>query len=471
MVRICIAGRPNVGKSTLFNRLHGRRKAITDHMPGVTRDAVVAEARIDDLPVLLVDTGGIGEGEADLERAVYRISHEEIRRADLVLLLVDAGGLTGEDEELVDFVRRSGRPVILVVNKVDNEQRALDAVQFQELGLQEVVHVSAVHGLGLDDLSEAVFRVLQTHGVETDAEIREHDDGNGQTDGTGRDDDNENPNADGDPNTRGSGAADPLSRPARLAILGQPNTGKSSLLNRLVGSDRALVSEIAGTTRDTLEARFTFKGTEFIVVDTAGIRRRSRVREAVEYYAVQRALDTIDAAELVILVIDAVKGLSEQDKKIAARVADRGRGVVVVLNKWDLLRDKGNALNALTDRIHFLFPVFQHVPILPASALTGEGIPRVLDRLVHVRSELHRRVETGPLNQALKRWLEQTPPPSGKRPIKVRYITQVNANPVRFILFTNRRKEFPEFYLRYIRNRIREDLGFTQIPFFLEIRE
>jgi GTPase len=461
MIRICIAGRPNVGKSTLFNRLHGRRKAITDRMPGVTRDAVVGETLLDDLPVTLVDTGGIGEGEAELERAVYRISHEEIRRADLVLLLVDAEGLTGEDEDLVDFVRRSGRPVILVVNKVDNEQRALDAVRFHEVGLEEVVHVSAVHGLGLDDLSEAVFRVLgldRETGQDIDESIDENIDENI--------DDEIEP---GHP--RGSGGEDPLSRPARLAILGQPNTGKSSLLNRLVGSDRALVSEIAGTTRDTLEARFTFKGTEFIVVDTAGIRRRNRVKEAVEYYAVRRALETIDEAELVILVIDAVKGLSEQDKKIAARVADRGRGVVVVLNKWDLLTDKGNALNALTDRIHFLFPVFQHVPILPTSARTGEGIPRVLDRLIHVRGELHRRVETGPLNQALKRWLQQTPPPSGKRPIKIRYITQVNTNPVRFIIFTNRRKEFPEFYLRFIRNRIREDLGFTQIPFFLEIRE
>ncbi|TVR66837.1 MAG: ribosome biogenesis GTPase Der [Spirochaetaceae bacterium] len=446
MYRICIAGRPNVGKSTLFNRLYGRRSAITDSMPGVTRDAVVAEARLDGVPVELVDTGGIGEGEAELEQAVYRRSYDEISRSDLVLLLVEVTGLTGEDAELMAYVRKSGRPAILVINKVDNDARELDAHSMDTGGIRRVVSVSAVHGLGMDELRAEIRGAL---GI-----AEEVDEGDEEEDGA---EEGERP--------------DPLTLPARLAILGRPNTGKSSILNRLVGEDRALVSEIAGTTRDTVEARFSFKGTRFVVVDTAGIRRKNRVTEAVEYYAVHRALETIENCELVLLVIDAVRGLSDQDKKIAARVEARGRGVVVVLNKWDLLEDRENQLNALRDRINFLFPVFQHVPILPSSAVTGEGISRILDRLVHIRGELHRRVETGPLNQALRRWLEQTPPPSGKRPIKVRYITQVGTNPVRFVLFTNRRKTFPEFYLRYIRNRIREDLGFAHIPFFLEVRE
>lgn len=443
MYRICIAGRPNVGKSTLFNRLYGRRTAITDSMPGVTRDAVTVEASIDGTQVELVDTGGIGEGEAELERAVYQRSYGEISRADLVLLMVEVTGLTGEDEELLAFVRKSGRPVILVINKVDNEAREMEALSLATGGIPRVIALSAAHGLGIDELRAEIRSVLN---------LPEQEDEPGQDEA--RDD---------------SATAEPA--PARLAILGQPNTGKSSILNRLVGDDRALVSDIAGTTRDTLEARFSFKGTQFVVVDTAGIRRKNRVTEAVEYYAVHRALETIENCELVLLVIDAVKGLSEQDKKIAARVEARGRGVLVVLNKWDLLEDRENQLNALRDRIHFLFPVFQYVPILPVSALTGEGISAALDRLVHIRGELHRRVDTGRLNQSLKRWLEQTPPPSGKRPIKVRYITQVGTNPVRFVLFTNRRKAFPEFYLRYIRNRIREDLGFTHIPFFLEVRE
>lgn len=427
----------------------------------MTRDAVVAETRLESLPVTLVDTGGIGEGEAELEQAVYKRSYGEIQHADLILLLVDVTGLTGEDLELMSFVRKTGRPVILVINKVDNEARELDAIALDTMGISRTVAVSAAHGLGVEELMEAIYQVLNVPG-------------GGAEDGDSGDDDSAGEDAAGDVLAEEDVAArdvSPLARPARLAILGQPNTGKSSLLNRMIGQERALVSDIAGTTRDTLEAQFIFKGTQFVVVDTAGIRRKNRVTEAVEYYAVHRALDTIENCELVILVIDAVKGLSEQDKKIAARVEARGRGVVVVLNKWDLLDDRGNTLNALTDRIHFLFPVFRHVPILPTSAVTGEGLDTLLDRLVHIRGQLHRRVETGPLNQALKHWLEQTPPPSGKRPIKIRYITQVGTNPVRFVLFTNRRKSFPEFYLRYIRNRIREDLGFEHIPFFLEVRE
>ncbi|MEX2444371.1 MAG: ribosome biogenesis GTPase Der [Alkalispirochaeta sp.] len=448
MIRICIAGRPNVGKSTLFNRIYGRRLAITDRMPGVTRDAVAVEAEIADLPVLLIDTGGIGEGEAQLDRQVYDRSRSEMARADVVLLLVEVGGITGEDEELLELLRRSGKPSILVVNKVDNPQRDQMVSEFWQYGVPRVVGVSAAHGLGMDDLEDEILGILSEAGLYTkrdpgDVAFSEDE---GQSE-------------------------DPLSSAVRLAIIGQPNTGKSRLLNRLVGEERAIVSDLAGTTRDTVEAHFTFRGTDFVVVDTAGIRRRSRVNENVEYYAVQRAYDAIDAAEMVVLMIDAVKGLSEQDKKIAARLTDRGRGTVVVLNKWDLLDDRGNQLNAITDRIHFLFPVFQYVPILPLSAVTGEGVDVLLKRLLHVRRELHRRVDTGPLNQALQRWLTETPPPSGKKPYKVRYITQVGTNPVRFILFVNRRKSFPEFYLRYIRNRIREEMGFEHIPFFVELKE
>lgn len=454
MFRICIAGRPNVGKSTLFNRLYGRRLAITDSMPGVTRDAVAVEAVFADRAVLLVDTGGIGEGEAELDQQVYARSRREIARADVVLLLVDVQDFTGEDHELLAMVRESGRPAILVVNKADNPERDQYVSEFYQYGIPHVVSISAAHGYGIDDLEDALNELFPV----TDVEISD------------------------DPETAGADATDDGAPDAvtkdespeivRLAILGQPNTGKSSLLNRLVGEDRAIVSELAGTTRDTVEARFRYKNTEFMVVDTAGIRRKSKVHESVEYYAVQRALDTIDASELVVLMIDVIKGLSEQDKKIAARIAERGRGVVVVLNKWDLLDDAaGNQLNAITDRVNFLFPVFQHVPILPISALHGTGVETLLDRLVHIRGELHRRIDTGPLNQALQRWMAKTPPPSGKRPIKLRYMTQVSTNPVRFVVFVNRKKAFPEFYLRFVKNQLREEFHFHHIPFFLEVRQ
>jgi GTP-binding protein len=440
-------------------------------MPGVTRDAVAVEAEIADRPVLLVDTGGIGEGEQQLDQQVYERSRREIARADVVLLLVDVQEFTGEDEELLDILRRSGRPAILVVNKVDNEARSGLVDEFWRYGISHVVSISAAHGRGMDDLEDAILELLPEDADDADQDTG---DGGAPEPGTKEYETDGDPGADrnGDEITGDDTAPEPtMPEVVRLAILGRPNTGKSSLLNRLVGEDRSIVSELAGTTRDIVEARFVHKGTKFLVVDTAGIRRKSKVHEAVEYYAVHRALQTIEESELVVLMIDVLDELSDQDKKIAARIADRGRGVVVALNKWDLLDDAtGNKLNAITDRIRFLFPVFQHVPVLPISAHTGAGIPDLLNRLVHIRGELHRRIETGPLNQALRRWTEQTPPPSGKKPIKVRYITQVSTNPVRFVIFVNRARSFPEFYLRFLQNQIRREFHFDHIPFFIEIR-
>lgn len=441
--RIAIVGRPNVGKSTLFNRILRRRVAITDDMPGVTRDTVERTGRIGELDVLVIDTGGIGAGETELTRAVMERSRAAYRSADVILLVVDQAERTGEDEELAEDVRRSGRPAVLVVNKIDTEARRDAVVEFYGMGFPLLVAVSAAHGLGMDDLADAVTAALASRGpaVADDTVAPDDDDLD----------------------------AEPPSE-IRLAIVGRPNTGKSSLLNRLARSERSIVSELAGTTRDPVEARFEADGTTFIVTDTAGIRRRNRIDESVEYYAVTRAFDAIDTSDVAILLIDATEGLGEQDKKIAARIEERGCGVVLALNKWDLLPDHGNQLNALTDRIRFLFPVFAHVPVLAVSAHTGYGVDLLLSRLVQVRAELFRRVDTGPLNQHLKRWLDQTPPPSGKRPIKVRYMTQVGVNPVRFIAFVNRTRGFPEFYRRYLVNRIREDLGFHHVPIRLDLR-
>lgn len=444
MATIVIAGRPNVGKSTLFNRLYGRRHSITDHTPGVTRDVIRADIRFAGVPVTLVDTGGIGEGERDLATVVSDRSRYEIQTADLVFLMLDALDVTGEDEELIDFVRRAGRPTICVVNKVDNPRRQESVGEFYRFGFERVVAISAEHGLGIDELEEAAKPYLAAAAADPEA-------------------------AGADPSPSADSSAD--AGLIRLAIVGKPNTGKSSLLNRLVGRDRAIVSELAGTTRDPVEDRFEYRGERFLVIDTAGIRKKSRVSEAIEYYSVTRALDAVERSELVIMVIDVISGLTEQDKKIAQRIVDRGRAVVVVLNKWDLLDDRANQLNAITDRINFLFPVFEHVPMLPVSAVTGEGIDKVLAALLQIRREIHLRIETGQLNQALQRWLARTPPPSGKRPIKLRYITQVGTNPVRFVLFVNRAKGFPEFYLRYIQNQIRKELGFAHIPLFVEVRE
>lgn len=486
MYRICIAGRPNVGKSTLFNRLIGRRWAITDATPGVTRDPVEYPGILAGHDVMWIDTGGIGEGDAELDHFVYERSRRAIAAADLVVLLVDVMGLTGEDEELVDLVRRTGRPSILCINKVDNPMREQLVDEFWSLGFARVVAISAAHGLGIDGLGEEMCGALgiepQANSVERAPERgRRPRPGRASRSGAPSDDDQQARTVESDTaesgdeeepgdDQRGDSHAE-APRAIRLAIVGRPNTGKSSLLNRLVGEDRAIVSNLAGTTRDVVEANFEAGGRQFVVVDTAGIRRRSRVEEAIEYYAVTRAEEAIARCDVAVLVIDSTDGLGEQDKKIAARIADLGRGVIVALNKWDLLDDRGNQLQAMTDRIHFLFPVFSHVPVMPISAVTGEGVDAVVRRAVAIDVQLHQRIETGPLNQLLRRWVAETPPPQGKRPIKVRYITQVSTHPVRFIAFVNRRKSFPEFYLRYLVNRIRSDCGFHHIPLTVELRE
>lgn len=457
MARICIVGRPNVGKSTLFNRLTRRRVAITDPTPGVTRDAITSAVEIAGRRVTLVDTGGLTDPGDPLEAAVMQRSSSELRRADLVLALVSVGERTGEDEELFELVRRSGRPTILVVNKVDNEARAAVVDEWWSAGIDPVVAISAAHGLGMDDLEDAISAALGPVPGTVAGDAGESENAAGSQ-----------PDADGESDP--DGARDDPDRPVRLAIVGQPNTGKSSLLNRLVGSERAIVSEIAGTTRDVVQAEFETGGQHFEVVDTAGIRRRSRVSDSIEYYSVTRAFDAIDRSELAVLVVDADKGLSEQDKKIAGRINERGCGVVVALNKWDLVPTIGNARNAIIDRVRFLFPVFDHVPIVPISALDGSGVPELIRTLITVRTQLYHRIETAALNQRVRSWVEETPPPSGRRPVKVRYMTQVSTNPVRFILFVNRPQSLPRTYLGYIRNRLRRDCGFSHVPLFIDVR-
>lgn len=432
MVTVCIVGRPNVGKSTLFNRLLGRRVAITAPTAGVTRDAVHETVTRDGRTFALVDTGGLGESPDELAREVFERSRRTLMRADVVVFVTDVTELGPEDRELAALVRRADRPTLLAVNKVDSEARVAALAEHWSLGFEHLVAVSAAHGRGIDELWERLAALLSDVAVP-----RDH---------SGSD------------------------RAVTLAIVGRPNSGKSSLLNRLIGDDRALVSDLAGTTRDTVRARFSRRGVAYEVVDTAGLRRTRRVRDAVEFYSVTRAIEAIERSELALLLIDATRGMEDQDKKIATEIADRGRGVVVGLNKWDLMQGPANQLEAVIDRIRFLFPVFSHVPVLPLSAHTGEGIDRMLTMLAAVRGELYRRVDTGPLNQALERWVARTPPPSGKKPYKVRYMTQVGTNPVRFIAFVNRPRGFPEFYRRFLINQLRATFGFHHVPLLLEIR-
>jgi GTP-binding protein len=481
-----------VGKSSLFNRLAGRRIAITDHRPGVTRDPVESVCEVRDRTLRIVDTGGVTTQEGEINRIVTRRSLERAAEADLILFMLEVGEVTGEDHEFMEQLRRYQDKTILVVNKVDNPDRMQQVWDFYQYGFEHVVGVSAAHGIGMTDLEETLTEVLAAASPESlgpDGRIADSEadapgaSGGGPTEAYAPGAPGGGPTEADAPGASGGGPTEadaPGGRPPevaesdsviRLSILGQPNTGKSTLLNRMVGSERAIVSEIAGTTRDVIEADFVHAGQRYVVVDTAGIRRRSRVEDDVEYYSVNRAIGAIEDCDVALLLVDAQKGLSDQDKKIAARIVDRGRGVLLVINKWDLFQDVPNMLQAFIDRTRYVFPVLSYAPVVAVSARDGTGIKRLMKTVRKAHQQLHRRVETGPLNRALAAWVEHSPPPAPKgRPYKPRYLTQVSTRPVKFVLFVNRAKGFPASYVQYIANRIRAEFGFDSVPVKVELR-
>jgi GTP-binding protein len=439
---VVLAGRPNVGKSTLFNRLLHRRRSITDPAPGVTRDALGAEAFIAGKPVMLIDTGGFkldreqtgsaGTDPGSLDDLVVARTLETLRGADLIVLLLAAGELTAEDEEFITFLRPFRDRLLLAVNKTEGGRLTQEAWNLLTYGLGTPLMISAEHGDNVGDLEEAIAGRLDFSRVELD---------------------------------------DAGDRPIRIALLGKPNTGKSTLSNRLTSSAASLVSEVPGTTRDVVEGVFAYKGRLFRVLDTAGIRRKAKVTENVEYYSVNRAIKSIEEADLVFLIMDAREGLSEQDKKIAALAHEKGRGIIMVLNKWDTMPDIKNTFQAVADRIRYFFGKMEFAPILPVSGLDGTGVEPLLNMALRVYAQLCRRVDTAPLNQALEKWLREYPPPVGPQTrFKIKYAVQSSDNPVRFIFFASRPRAVSEAYVSYLRNRIRKDLGFSLIPVTVELR-
>jgi len=431
---VAVIGRPNVGKSTLFNRMVGRRKAITDPTPGVTRDPVEAVYSFDNRTVRLIDTGGYKVEQEGLDALVSSRSLEIIESADLVLFLMDVMEITPEDEALVRILRKFSKKVLVIVNKVDHQGRESDVWNFYSLGFDHVIGMSAEHGLGMTELDEKLEELIDFDIERQNGGISEHQ--------------------------------------IAITIMGKPNTGKSTLANRLLGRTASIVSDIPGTTRDIVEGTFEHSKKLYKVLDTAGIRRKKKVGENVEYYSVNRAFQSIEESDVVLLMIDAVDGLADQDKKIAAQIVKNGRGVILVLNKWDKLKDVPNQMEAVKDRIKFLFPVLAFAPIIPISALTGEGVDQLLKQVYNVWNQLNRRVETARVNEALKRWTEnQEPPRHSRGRYKIMYGTQIRTNPVHFVFFVNRKTGFPDSYLQYIINNIRKDLGFPSIPLRIEVKE
>jgi GTP-binding protein len=440
--RVVLAGRPNVGKSTLFNRLLRQRRAITDPTPGVTRDPVAMDGFIKGRPLTLMDTGGFKlDRRADggreipgdiLDDLVVEKTLAALETADLILLILEAGELTPEDEEFISLLRPYREKLMAVVNKTEGGRRESESWNILSYGFDRVWMISAEHGDNVGDLEDAIVARLDFSRVELD------------------------------------GAEE---RPIRIAIVGKPNTGKSTLSNRLTSSAASIVSDIPGTTRDVVEGAFFYKNRAFQVLDTAGIRRKSKVTENVEYYSVNRAIKSMDDADIVFLVIDARDGLSEQDKKIAALADRRGRGIIMVLNKWDLMPDIKNTFTAVRDRIRFFFGQMEYAPIMPVSARDGSGVDALLNTAIGMYGQLNRRTDTGALNQALGRWLAENPPPVGPQTrFKIKYAVQVSDNPVKFVFFASRPQAVGGSYVSYLRNKIRRDLGYSQIPVGAEIR-
>ena len=434
---VVLAGRPNVGKSTLFNRLLHKRRAITDPTPGVTRDPVGMDAFIAGKPLRLIDTGGFKldrEGALPdiLDDLVVGRTLETLGEAAFVVLILEAGSVTPEDEEFIRILRPLRDRLLVAVNKTEGGRREADSWNLLSYGFERIFMISAEHGDNVGELEEAIISRLDFSRVELD---------------------------------------DTEGRPIRLALVGKPNTGKSTLSNRLTASGASIVSDIPGTTRDVVEGEFFYKNRRFLVLDTAGIRRKSKVTENIEYYSVNRAIKTMDEADVVILLIDAREGLAEQDKKIAALAHEKGRGIILVLNKWDTMPPVKNSFTAARDRTRFLFPKMDYAPILALCALDGAGVEELLSTAVRMYAQLNKRVETAPLNQALERWLAEYPPPTGPRTrFKVKYAVQVSGNPVKFVFFVSRPGAVSEAYVSFLRNRIRKDLGYSLVPIGIELR-
>jgi GTP-binding protein len=423
---VAVVGRPNVGKSTLVNRIVGKRVAIVEERPGVTRDRKELEADWRGRHFMIVDTGGWMAGGDGLDAKVSDQAERAIKGADVVLFVADATvGITEEDDRVAGVLRRAKRPVVVVVNKVDSEHRETDAWDFARLGLGEPISVSALHGRQVGDLLDEVVNRLPPPGPE------------------------ERP-------------AEDTSKVPSIAVVGRPNVGKSTLFNRLIGDDRSVVHDQPGTTRDSIDTVVETPDGPLCFIDTAGMRRKSKIEEGTEYYSLVRALQTVDRADLAMLVIDGTQGVTHQDQRLAERIDAAGSPVLIVLNKMDLLDADARAdlAEQVEDRLAFL----GYAPVLNISALTGKGVHRLLPAIGVAVEAYHRRVPTRELNEVVQA-AQAAQPAAGAR---VLYATQGATDPPTFTLFTNR--NLPAPYLRYLERRIREHFGFGPTPLKLRVR-
>ena len=430
---IAIVGRPNVGKSTFFNRLIESRVAIMDDMPGVTRDRHYGYAQWTGKFFTVIDTGGYVTGSDDkFEKQIRRQVELAIEESTAVLFMVDCrDGLTGYDKEFANIIRKSKKPVFVVANKADTPDKSSLASEFYGLGMGEVYPISAENGGGTGELLDDLVKVFPVEDVE-----------------------------------------DPNAGIPKIAILGRPNVGKSSFLNVLLGTERSIVTEEAGTTRDAIHSRYKMFGNDFILIDTAGIRKRSKVHEDIEFYSVLRSLKALEESDVCIIVIDAQRGLESQDVNIIAMGQKQGKGMVIMVNKWDLMeKDSKTADTIRKSMLEALAPI-DYVPIIFASALEKQRIFQVVEKAVEVYQNKIKKVPTSQLNDALLPEIVHYPPPATKgKHIQIKYITQVNAATPTFAFFCNLPQYIPESYQRFLENRLRENFDFTGVPVRLFFRK
>jgi len=437
---VAIVGRPNAGKSTLFNRLIRQRKAVVDNTPGVTRDRNFAQAKWDDVPFLLVDTGGI-----DLRETAGVVGHVQdqtrlaIREADLVIFLFDGReGVNPGDADAVDLLRRSGKPVFFAVNKLDGDKQEPVLADFFSLGLDLFFPISATHGRGIGDLMDAVTAAFPQTGEEEE---------------------------------KIAPVASEQEAPLRVAIVGRPNVGKSSLLNRLVGFERSIVDSTPGTTRDAIDSLIEWQGKPILLVDTAGVRRRTRIHERIEQSSVLIALKALERAEIGVLVIDAVEGMADQDVRLAQYAWERGRALAVVINKWDAMPpERKNQARYLEDLHHF-FPITVALPVVFLSALTGSRLKTLLPAVERVAQAHAVTIPTPVLNRHVQEWVKRNPPPNykGRQP-RIFYVAQVATRPPLIALFTSVPEGIPTAYAKYLENQLRATFKLEGTPIKLSFR-
>ena len=455
---VAIVGRPNVGKSSLFNRLAGKNIAIVHDMPGVTRDRITAECRRGPEVFELMDTGGIGANTADVLTDQVQVEAAiALEVADLLLFVVDVvDGLTPIDQTLAKLLRKTSKPVILVNNKADSPKRRLGAADFAKLGFQQQYDVSAAHGIGIPQLVDGISAILGLEAKAGGKEDLDHDDMDAKK-------------------------AARRAQPLRLAIVGRPNAGKSSLVNAILNEQRAIVSPVAGTTRDSLDIHCEVNGVPYQLIDTAGIRKQAKLDNDIEYFSVQQAIHSIERADLCLLVVDCAEGVKGQDRKIAQLILEERKPCIIVMNKWDLYHTSAHPTERKEQLEAEMRPEFfflSYAPMVPTSAHKKQGLDKLFKMIEKVRDGAQKRVGTGALNRILQRAIDNTPGPVGTGPhtFKLLYATQVNdmegrSIPVpHFVLFANRAYKLQESYLRFLESKLREEFPGIGLPFLLKIK-